>query len=406
MALNRDFRKLWSASAISNLGDGVMGAAFPLLVASITRDPLLVAGATVVNRLPWFIFALVAGVLVDRMDRKRVMVTVDWFRGVVIGVLGVLLLAGDVHLVVVYVVAFLLGSSETMFDTSAEAILPALVGDESLEVANGRLQSTEWAANSFLGPPVGAALFTVVVALPFLVNAASFAIAAVLVASIGGSFRSDREVDRTEGAIRREVGEGLRWLWGHRVLRTLSIMAGVVNLMAFGVIAIWVLYVQDEIGLGDVGFGALLATMGVGGLVGSLTSSGVSRRIGQGSTLLLSGVILTLTALVMAVTSVAALVFGCGVFIGIALGLWNVSAISLRQSLTPDPLRGRIAATARMMAWGTQPLGALLGGVVANIFGLRAPFLAAAAVWATMVVVVIPIINNRSIAALKAQAEA
>jgi MFS family permease len=404
VALPRDFNKLWTASAISNLGDGIMGAAFPLLVASITRDPLLVAGATVMNRLPWFLFALIAGALVDRSDRKRVMVSVDAFRAIVVGLLAILLAAGDVHIAIIYAVAFLLGSAETLFDTSSEAVLPALVGDEALETANGRLQSTEWAANSFAGPPLGAVLFASAATLPFGVNAASFAIAAVFVASIPGTYGVAREVDRTDGAMRREVVEGLRWLWGHVVLRTLAIMAGIINLMAFGVIAIWVLYVQDEVGLGDVAFGLLLATFGLGGLVGALSSAAVATRVGQGTTLLTSLVLLTITTLAMGLTSMPAVVFASGVVIGVGLGLWNVVAISLRQSLTPDALRGRVAATSRMLAWGTQPLGALGGGVVAGIFGLRAPFLLAAAVWLVLLVVVTPIVSNRRIAELRTRA--
>ncbi len=400
------FRRLWTASAISNVGDGIMAAAFPLLVASITRDPLLVAGATVVNRLPWFFFALPAGALVDRLDRRRVMVSVDTLRAIVVGLLAVLLLAGDVHIAVIYVIAFVLGSSETMFDTSAEAVLPAIVGSENLERANGRLQSTEWAANSFIGPAVGAAMFAAVVSLPFFANAVSFALAAALVASISGTYRATGSHATGTGAIRREVVEGLKWLWSHVVLRTLSIMAGVINLMAFGVIAIWVLYVQDEIGLSDFGFGLLLASLGVGGLVGALVSAKVAHRLGQGSTLIASGVMITTAVLVMAWTSSVPIVFAAGTTTGIALGLWNVVAVSLRQSLTPDDLRGRVAATARMLAWGTQPLGALAGGFVAATFGLRAPFYAAGVAWILLLLIAGPVISNRRIAALKAESSA
>jgi MFS family permease len=336
------------------------------------------------------------------MDRRRVMVSVDAFRAAVVGLLAVLLAAGDVHIAVIYVVAFMLGSAETLFDTSAEAVLPAIVGEEALETANGRMQATEWAANSFLGPPLGAVLFTAVVAMPFGVNAISFAVAAALVAAIGGSYRAEREVG--DGTLRREVTAGLRWLWSHVVLRTLSIMAGIINLMAFGVIAIWVLYVQDEIGLGDVAFGMLLATFGVGGLVGALGSAVVSRMIGQGTTLLMAVTLLTVSMGSMAFTSSPVVVFAAGVLVGIGLGMWNVVAISLRQSLTPDELRGRVAATARMVAWGTQPLGALAGGVVANALGLRAPFLLAAGAWVVLLVVVTPIVSNARIAALRAEA--
>ena len=186
--LGRSFNKLWGAVIVSNLGDGIMGVAFPLLVASITRDPVLVAGATVVGRIPWLLFALPAGALVDRMDRRRVMVAVDWGRAVLIGALGIMLLVGDVSLAVIYVVAFLLGSAETMFDTASEAFLPLLVGSDQLDSANGRLQASEWAANSFVGPAAGAGLYAVAVSLPFLFDAVSFAAAALLVTTIGGKF--------------------------------------------------------------------------------------------------------------------------------------------------------------------------------------------------------------------------
>ena len=278
--------KLWLASGISNLGDGVMAVAFPLLVASITRDPLLVAGATVANRIPWFLFALISGALVDRMDRRKTMVITDIFRGSLVLLLGVMLYAGDVGLPFIYAVGFALGTAETFFDTSAEAILPALVGSDRLESANGRLQATEWFASTFAGPPLGAFLFTVAVGLPFIFDGVSFFVGAGLVAAIAGTFAVER--DETQ-PLKTEISEGLKWLWGHTVLRTLSLMAGVTNLVAFGVIAIFVLFVQDIVGVGDVGYGVLIAAMGLGGLGGALLSSKIVDRLGPGTSLLASG---------------------------------------------------------------------------------------------------------------------
>ena len=164
--LGRSFNLVWTASAISNIGDGIMGAAFPLLVASVTRDPLLVSGANVIGRLPWFLFALISGALVDRMDRRRVMIWTDVFRAVVVGGLALLVASDQAGLAVIYGVAFLLGSAETLFDTSAEAIIPKLVPADDLTSANGRLQATEWLAGTFVGPPVGAALFAMAAATP------------------------------------------------------------------------------------------------------------------------------------------------------------------------------------------------------------------------------------------------
>lgn len=400
--LGARFNKLWAAVIVSNLGDGVMSVAFPLLVASITRDPVLVAGATVVGRIPWLLFALPAGALVDRMDRRRVMVVVDWGRAVVVGVLGLLLLAGDVSLAIIYAIAFVLGSAETMFDTASEALLPNIVGTDRLDAANGRLQAAEWATNTFVGPPFGAVLFGVAAAVPFLFDAGSFVLAAVLVSAIGGKFRG-REASVASGNLRTEIGDGMRWLWGHTVLRALAMMAGVTNLVGMGIIAIFVLFVQDILELGDVGYGLILATIGLGGLIGSLTAPLVTRRFGQGTTLLGSVVGLGIGAVVMGSTSSALVAATVAGFYGLLIGLWNVVAISLRQRLTPDELRGRVSSVARLLAWGTQPVGALLGGVVANFFGLRAPFFVAAVVWVLVFVVAAPIVNNQRIAALETE---
>ncbi|MDJ0498227.1 MAG: MFS transporter [Acidimicrobiia bacterium] len=401
--LGSRFNRLWGAVIVSNLGDGVMLVAFPLLVASITRDPVLVAGATVVGRIPWLLFALPAGALVDRLDRRRVMVAVDWGRAVIVGVLGFMLLAGDVNLAVVYAIAFLLGSAETLFDTASEALLPNIVPADRLDSANGRLQASEWAANSFVGPPLGAALFAAAAAIPFIFDAVSFVLAAVLVSTIAGTFR--REAPSGSQKLRSEIGEGIQWLWRHTVLRTLAIMAGLTNLVGMGIIAIFVLFAQDILDLGDVGYGLILATIGLGGLVGSLGAPMVTRWLGQGRTLLASQVGMAVGAVVMGSTSnvaVAAVVAG---FYGLLIALWNVVAVSLRQRLTPDDLRGRVASVARLLAWGTQPIGALLGGVVASALGLRGPFFVAAAVWVLLLLATAPIINNRRIERLTAEVE-
>jgi MFS family permease len=401
--LGRSFNQLWTASAISNIGDGVMGAAFPLLVASITRDPVLVSGANVVGRLPWFLFALISGALVDRLDRRRVMIWTDVFRAVVVGVLAALIVFDEAGLAVIYGVAFLLGSAETMFDTSAEAIVPRLVPSQDLTSANGRLQGTEWLASTFAGPPVGAALFALAAAVPFWVNSVSFLIAALVVALIAGQFTSDRATG--SASIKQDIGEGLRWLWRNRVLRTLSLMAGGINLFSTGIISIFVLFAQDILGVNDVGFGVLLTVVGVGGLAGAVTSRYTVARLGPGVTV--HGVVV-LGAVLSAAIGALSDVYLVGVlllFYGFVVIHWNVVAVTLRQQLVPDELRGRVASVARLIAWGTQPLGALLGGLLAAGLGLRAPFYVAGGAWLVMTLLTLPIVNNRSIEALQQSTE-
>lgn len=401
--LGSRFDKLTLASGISNVGDGVMAAAFPLLVASITRDPLLVAGATLVGRLPWLLFALISGALVDRMDRKRVMVITDTLRAVGVGLLALGLWIGDVGLVVIYVVAFGLGIAETFFDTSAEAFTPGLVEEDQLPSANGRLQALEFVGGFLAGPPVGALFFAVAVSLPFVFDSASFAIAALFVAFIPGVYRSERVMTASVGG---DIREGLRWLWGQRVLRTLVMMAGVINLFSFAVLAIFVLFAQDILGIDDVGYGLLLSTIGVGGLAGALVSPRIVKRIGPGNTLrVVVGGAAVLTWLFGGLSNVwvAGVVT---VIYGFLITGWNVVSVSLRQTLTPDELRGRVAGSARLLAWGTQPLGALLGGILGSAFGLRSPFFVGAVAYAVMLAVTWSITSNRSIETAKAAAPA
>ncbi len=397
--LGRSFNRLWVASAISNIGDGVMGAAFPLLVASITRDPVLVSGASVIGRLPWFLFALISGALVDRLDRRRVMIWTDVFRAVVVGGLAALIALDQAGLAVIYGVAFLLGSAETMFDTSAEAIVPSLVESPELTSANGRLQATEWLTGTFAGPPLGAALFALAAAIPFLVNSVSFLIAALVVALIAGQFSSERVTG--SASIKQDIGEGIRWLWRNRVLRTLSLMAGGINLFSTGILAIFVLYAQDILGVNDIGFGVLLTVVGVGGLAGALASRFTVARLGPGVTVHAVVVLGAALSAAMGALSNAYLVGGLLLFYGFVVVHWNVVAVTLRQQLVPDELRGRVAGAARLIAWGSQPLGALLGGLLAAGLGLRAPFFVAAAAWVVMTVVTVPIVNNRSIGELQ-----
>ena len=392
--LGRNFSKLLAASGISNIGDGVLSAAFPLVVASITRDPVLVAGATVAQTLPWFLLALISGALVDRMDRRRVMVITDTFRAVLIAVMGIAVATETINLPIIYLIAFALGTAETFFDTSAEAFLPSVVGRSKIETANGRIQGVEWVGNAFAGPPLGALLFGVTASLPFFFDAGTFLLAAVLIALITGSFK----VERTDvKPLREEITSGLRWLFQQKVLRALAAMAGVTNLFVMGVISIFVLFAQDILQVSDAGYGVLLATLGIGGLAGALTAPRIIPVIGPGSTIQAVVVLQAALILVFGLNSnpwVAGLLMA--VFGFLIVG-WNVVSVSLRQTLTPDELRGRVSSAARMVSWGTQPLGAVMGGVIAGAFGLRAPYFVAAAAWILMAFVTAPIVNNRTI---------
>lgn len=395
------FARLWTASTISNLGDGIVFAAFPLIVASITRDPIAVSVFAFSLRLPWLVLALPAGVVADRFDRRWLMIGADVSRVAILGLLGLVLVGGDPPLAALYAVGFLLGAAETVFDSSAEAFLPAIVEPDRLNHANGQLVGARWVANSFIGPPLGALLFVVGTALPVFVDGLTFAIAAVLVLSIDGTYVADGS---RAGSFRDDVREGIAWLWRQRLLRTLALMAGFYNLVVFGMVAILVLFVQDEVGLGNVGYGLILSALGVGGFLGGFLADWYVERFGEASALILTVLMAATAATTMGFTSSAVVVGGMIFLFGIATTLWNVVAISLRQELTPDPLRGRVAAAGKMIAYGAEPIGALVGGLVAAWVGLRGPMLVAGAGLALMVMVVLPIVNETQVEAARARA--
>jgi hypothetical protein len=245
---------LWTANAVSNLGDGVTLVAGPLLAASLTRDPRLVAGLAVAQRLPWLLFSLLSGALVDRLDRRLLMVRVDAVRCVVVGLLGVAVLADVATLPLLYVVFFALGTAETLFDNAAVSILPAVVPREQLARANGRLLGVQMVANELVAPPLGGLLFATAAAVPFLLDAGSFAAAAALVAAMSGRFRVERPEGSAATTLRDEIAEGVRWLARNRLLRILAIAIALMNLTLSATLSISVLYAQERLGLGSVGY--------------------------------------------------------------------------------------------------------------------------------------------------------
>jgi MFS family permease len=368
------FWRLWSASAVSNLADGIVKIALPLAAVGYTRSPVLVAGVATAFSLPWLLFALPAGALTDRLDRRRVMLTANTLRAALIGglALAVAFDAGSIWLL--YLVAFGVGITETLYDTSAQSILPQVVTRDQLPRANGRLAAVELAANQFVGPPLAGFLVAAGVALALAGPAVLWAVAVAALLLVAGRFRIERDAPTT---MRADIAEGLRFLWRHRLLRTLATMVGTSNFITSGIFAVLVLYAvgpDSAVGLTEPGYGLLLTTIAAGIVLGSVATAKIEKRLGRSRTLALS--VLTMAA----ITGVPALstnpfVIGTVFFVGgILLATWNVITISLRQRITPDRLLGRVNSGYRMLAWGSMPAGALVGGLLAEVFGLRAVF--------------------------------
>jgi MFS family permease len=385
MPLGRTFAKVWAASGFANLADGIYQVALPLLAVQLTRSPLLIAGVAFAERVPWLLMSLVAGALADRLDRRQTMVRVNLARAVLLGGLAVAVVAGVATLPLVYAVALALGVLETLFDTSAQSLLPAVVGKDDLSRANSRLFAVEMAANTFVGPPLGGLLAGLALAAALAVPAAAYLAGAACLALIAGGFRPAREGPPTR--LRDDIAEGVRYVWRHPVLRPLAVMLGLENMAFTAVFSVFVLFAvaPGPMGLSEAGFGVLFASLGVGALLGTWLAVPVERRLGRARTLALS-VVLGGGSLLVPVLTANPVAVGASLLVGgLQMTLWNVVTVSLRQRITPDRLLGRMNSCYRLVGWGTMPLGALLGGLVAEGLGLRAVFaLAAGVVLATL----------------------
>ncbi|QIN79252.1 MFS transporter [Rubrobacter marinus] len=403
--LGAEYGKLWTASTVSNLGDGVTLVAAPLLAASLTRDPVLVSGVVFAGRLPWLLFSLPSGALVDRLDRRLVMGLVDGLRAAVVGALGLAVLLGWASIPLLYAVFFLLGVAETLFDNASTAILPAMVPKEGLERANGQLIAAQMVTNEAAGPLLGGALFAFAASAPFLLDAGTFAVSAALVLALRGSFRVEWRGGDSPTTLYDEIGEGLGWLVRHRLLLTLALMLGASGFALVGTFSVLVLYAQDVLGLGEFGYGALLSASVFGGVAGSLLAGKVGRLMGTGRAIF---GIFVLGVVVHAGLALATNPYLAGAMLALEAFhamVWNVLTISLRQALIPNGLLGRVGSAFRMIGLGGQALGALAGGVLARAYGITAPFWLAVMIYAALAALALGLLSNRAVSEARSAAE-
>jgi MFS family permease len=403
--LGSDFGKLWTAAAVSTLGDGITVTAGPLLAATLTRDPLLIGAVGAASFAPWLLVGLVSGALVDRLDRRRVMWTVDLARAAVLSGLAAAIVAGWASIPLLAAGAFLLGVGQTLFDSAAQASIPSLVGRDPhrLATANGRLLGAQTVSQQFAGPPAGGALFALAPWVPYAVDAASFLGSSVLVARIRGRIAAERT--GPPRSIRADIAEGLRWLLRHRLLRGLALLTGLLNLIFMASEVVLVLIAQDRLGLGSLGYGLLLTGTAAGSVLASVVVARLVRRWGEARTYLLSFALLGVVLVVIGLTTVVAVAAAALALLGFAVTLGNVIIQSLRQSVTPAALLGRVVSVYRLIGFGAIPLGALLGGLLGRV-DLRLPYLAGAAVLAVAWLLAAGLLRGGAIDRARAEAEA
>jgi hypothetical protein len=377
MTLGRDFTKLWWSQGFSNLADGLVLAAVPLLAVTITRDPLLVAGMTVAEFLPWLVFTLPAGALADRIDRRLIMVWGNLVRVAGFGLLVMTLLTDFRSIVVLYAAVFLAGTAETLVDNAALTVPPRLVKRSDLERANGRLFATQSAINSFIGPTAGAALFALSAVLVFSSTAGLFALAALAAITLPrmlptASDTSDSK--HTPGEVARSIREGWAYFWNHRLLRRVAFISGSINLFSAATGGLLVLLATGSLGVSASWYGVFIAVPAVGAIVGSLIAAKVVPAIGGGPVTWLAALVPAASYVVLGLSGSVVLSEIFLFFAAIATALNQIVVSTLRQAAVPDGLLGRVTAGYRLIVLGAVPFGAFLGGGLGRWLGTETTF--------------------------------
>lgn len=380
MSLGRSFTRLWLSQGLSNTADGMIAAAMPLLAVAITRDPLLIGGMTVANFLPWLLFTLPSGALADRIDRRLIMVAGNAFRAVGFGLLVLALLANLHSIVILYLAVFLSGTAETLVDNAALTVPPRLVERKDLERANGRLFAAQSAINTFIGPPVGAALFAVSAWLVFSTSAGLFALAALALLTLPRMMPTAGDINNarpTPGDIVHSIRAGWSYFWNHRLLRRVAFISASINGFGAATGGLIVLMATGPLGVTPAWWGVFIAVPAVGSIIGSLIASKVVPVIGGGPVTWIAALTPAATYAVFGLSHSVVLVEIFLFCSSVATALNQIVVSTLRQAAVPDELLGRVTAAYRLIVLGVVPVGALLGGMLAHWRGTATTFLVA-----------------------------
>ena len=383
LARNRNYRLLFTAGALTNLGDGLIVLALPWLATLMTSDAVAIGAVAAAGRLPWLLFALPAGVIIDRTDLRKLIVRADLLRAGI--VVAILLLALNVPVPnaiwVLAGLAFLLGSAEVLRDNAAQTILPAIVEPKDLEAANGQLWSTEQLTGQFVGPPLAGILIAVGIGLPFGLDVAILVLATGLIWLIS----LPKQVC-VQASFGKALMEGIAFMRGDPVLLRLAVVLGIANFLATATITLQVLYAQEILLLSSAEYGIVLSVGAVGAITGSLLAPFMIRTIGAQPCLFLSIGVWAIGYATIGLSG-SGLIMAMALFvIMVAAMVWNVITVSWRQRRIPPELLGRVNSIYRFFGWGSMPLGALAGGLLVSLLeseigreaALRAPFLLAA----------------------------
>ncbi|PYB76983.1 MFS transporter [Rhizobium wuzhouense] len=373
LPLGRAFHRLLLSSGLANLADGIGVVAWPWLASLITRDPLAIALVGVAQKLPWFLFALPSGVITDRFDRRRLVISMDVLRFVTLITLSLAMLAPgmlpqtpvqdfpfDPLYALLLLCALIVGFAEVLRDNSAVTLLPSIVPHDRLETANGRMGSVETVMNMMIGPPLAGLVIGLALPLAFGLYGLAFAFAGLLILSIPGTFRTERPEPRHWVA---EIREGTAYLFARPLLRDLALGLGVLNAIEVMLLTGMVLYAQEVMQLNSAEYGLLLTGLAIGGVIGGLLGEPIIRRFGASACIRATIAGCLVWALIVLFLPFPSLVWAALALSAITGMVWNIITVSLRQRLIPPHLLGRVNSVYRFFGLGTMPLGVLVAGV-------------------------------------------
>mgnify|MGYP000506778933 FL=1 len=378
LPLGHDFTRIWSASLITNLVDGVLRLAAPLLAVSLTQDPILIGALSALGLLPWLFFAIPIGAMVDRFDRRKALILGNILRALIALFIAFAVSQGFINIWLLLISVFFFGICEVLVDTTSQAVLPQILDKSNYERGNSRLQISEVIVSQFAGAPLGGLLYAVSIALPFYFSTTGFILAGLLILLFPFereiNARKEGEVGQAKLGLKGDIKFALNYLYQDKQIFSIVVITTLLGFFYSLSNAIAPLFILKELNVPPALFGVVLAIGGIGALIGSIAAPMASRYLGRGRALAINVFFASFLVIFIGLSPNAYFFVVVSVLIGFTISVWNILLMSLYQSLIPPELYGRIHGARRTIVWGLMPIGALLGGVIAR-GGLRLPFL-------------------------------
>jgi len=372
------FNRLFSASVISNLSDGLLAVAAPLLAITLTKDPVLISMMSALVMLPWLLFAIPIGLVVDRVDKRLLITCTNSLRFIISGLLALAISTDFITIYWLFLAAFLIGICEVASDTAAQSLIPVILEKKHYEHANSRISTAETVIQNFIGAPLSGFLYAIAIVLPFALNSLGFLIAAVFVflipAHLVAHNKEIQVADEEKVSFISEIKFGLSYLWNDEKLKFLVIFGTSTAFFFSLATSTTILFITETLKMDPKFFGVFMAISGTGAVVASLVTPAISKKLGRGNVLSYAIIAASVTILLQGLSSNIWIFTIIGFISAFVITNWNILLMSSYQVLIPPHLYGRIHGARRTFIWGVMPIGAFCGGVIAR-GDLRLPLL-------------------------------